>query len=118
MSRVLRRRQLLFASDPDNGYSALPLPAARLALRAGDLAAMLTNLQPGDVLELEIRSLDGSIDLGRQTNKIVGTSQQHCPFSVFVHACDVAGELAEPGQRSHAMDEELTREVGQMPLAR
>jgi N-acetylated-alpha-linked acidic dipeptidase len=32
-------RQLLFASDPDNGYATLPLPAARLALRAGDLDA-------------------------------------------------------------------------------
>ncbi len=30
-------RQLLFAADPDNGYAALPLPAVRLALRAGDL---------------------------------------------------------------------------------
>jgi N-acetylated-alpha-linked acidic dipeptidase len=32
-------RQLLFASDPDNGYAALPMPAVRLALRAGDLGA-------------------------------------------------------------------------------
>jgi hypothetical protein len=30
-------RQLLFASDPDNGYATLPMPAVRLALRAGDL---------------------------------------------------------------------------------
>ena len=27
-------------------------------------------LKPGDVLELEIRSLDGSIDLGKQRNEI------------------------------------------------
>jgi N-acetylated-alpha-linked acidic dipeptidase len=33
-------RQVLFASDPDNGYAALPLPAARLALRAGNLREM------------------------------------------------------------------------------
>ncbi len=33
-------RQLLFASDPDNGYATLPLPAIRLALRAGDLGAV------------------------------------------------------------------------------
>jgi N-acetylated-alpha-linked acidic dipeptidase len=33
-------RQLLFASDPDNGYATLPLPAVRLALRAGDLEAV------------------------------------------------------------------------------
>lgn len=32
-------RQLLFASDPDNGYATLPLPGARLALRAGNLEA-------------------------------------------------------------------------------
>jgi N-acetylated-alpha-linked acidic dipeptidase len=31
-------RQLLFASDPDNGYATLPLPGVRLALRTGDLA--------------------------------------------------------------------------------
>lgn len=31
--------QLLFASDPDNGYATLPMPAVRLALRAGDLGA-------------------------------------------------------------------------------
>jgi hypothetical protein len=30
-------RQLLFAADPDNGYATLPLPAARLALRSGDV---------------------------------------------------------------------------------
>lgn len=30
-------RNLTVISDPDNGYSALTLPAARLALRAGDL---------------------------------------------------------------------------------
>ena len=33
--------------------------------------SIATFLQPGDVLELEIKSLDGSIDLGRQTNTIV-----------------------------------------------
>jgi N-acetylated-alpha-linked acidic dipeptidase len=33
-------RQLLFASDPDNGYATLPMPAVRLALRAGDLEAV------------------------------------------------------------------------------
>jgi hypothetical protein len=32
-------RQLLFASDPANGYATLPLPAVRLALRSGDLSA-------------------------------------------------------------------------------
>jgi len=32
-------RQLLFASDPDNGYATLPMPAVRLALRSGDLGA-------------------------------------------------------------------------------
>ncbi len=32
-------RQLLFASDPANGYATLPLPAVRLALRGGDLSA-------------------------------------------------------------------------------
>jgi N-acetylated-alpha-linked acidic dipeptidase len=31
-------RQLLFASDPDNGYATLPLPGVRLSLRKGDLA--------------------------------------------------------------------------------
>ena len=30
-------RQLLFASDPDNGYATLPMPAVRIALRAGAL---------------------------------------------------------------------------------
>jgi N-acetylated-alpha-linked acidic dipeptidase len=30
-------RQLLFAADPDNGYATLPLPAAHLALRSGDV---------------------------------------------------------------------------------
>lgn len=30
-------RQLLFASDPDNGYATLALPAVRLALRGGNL---------------------------------------------------------------------------------
>jgi hypothetical protein len=30
-------RNLTVISDPDNGYSALTLPGARLALRAGDL---------------------------------------------------------------------------------
>jgi N-acetylated-alpha-linked acidic dipeptidase len=30
-------RNLIVISDPDNGYSALTLPVARLALRAGDL---------------------------------------------------------------------------------
>lgn len=30
-------RNLIVVSDPDNGYSALTLPAVRLALRAGDL---------------------------------------------------------------------------------
>ena len=29
-------RQLAFASDPANGYSTLPLPGIRLAMRAGD----------------------------------------------------------------------------------
>jgi hypothetical protein len=38
-------RQLLFASDPDNGYSTLPLPAPRLALRAGDLTVMAQRLR-------------------------------------------------------------------------
>jgi N-acetylated-alpha-linked acidic dipeptidase len=33
-------RNLTVISDPDNGYSALTLPAARLALRSGDLAAV------------------------------------------------------------------------------
>jgi hypothetical protein len=32
-------RQLLFASDPANGYATLPLPAVRLSLRGGDLSA-------------------------------------------------------------------------------
>ncbi len=32
-------RNLTVISDPDNGYSALTLPGARLALRAGDLGA-------------------------------------------------------------------------------
>ena len=45
-------RQLLFASDPDNGYATLPLPAVRLALRAGDLAAV------GERLEELVRHLD------------------------------------------------------------
>jgi N-acetylated-alpha-linked acidic dipeptidase len=31
-------RQLLFASDPDNGYATLPMPAVRIALRAGELS--------------------------------------------------------------------------------
>ncbi len=48
-------RQLLFASDPDNGYATLPLPAVRLALRAGDLAAVA-----GRVEELA-RHLDGAV---------------------------------------------------------
>ena len=42
--------------------------------RAKVVAAQLAStrfLQPGDVLELQIRSLDGSIDLGCQKNKIV-----------------------------------------------
>jgi 2-keto-4-pentenoate hydratase/2-oxohepta-3-ene-1,7-dioic acid hydratase in catechol pathway len=42
--------------------------------RAKIVAAQLARtrfLQPGDVLELEIRSLDGSIDLGCQKNKVV-----------------------------------------------
>jgi 2-keto-4-pentenoate hydratase/2-oxohepta-3-ene-1,7-dioic acid hydratase in catechol pathway len=42
--------------------------------RAKFVAAQLAKtryLQPGYVLELEIKSLDGSIDLGRQTNKII-----------------------------------------------
>lgn len=42
--------------------------------RAKFVAAQLARtryLQPGDVLELEIKSLDGSINLGRQTNKII-----------------------------------------------
>lgn len=38
-------RQLLFASDPDNGYATLPLPGVRLALRAGDLEATADRLE-------------------------------------------------------------------------
>jgi N-acetylated-alpha-linked acidic dipeptidase len=38
-------RQLLFASDPDNGYAALPMPAVRLALRAGDLEAVAARVE-------------------------------------------------------------------------
>jgi N-acetylated-alpha-linked acidic dipeptidase len=38
-------RQLLFASDPDNGYSTLPLPAIRLALRAGDMEEVSTRVR-------------------------------------------------------------------------
>ncbi len=49
-------RQLLFASDPDNGYATLPLPAIRLALRAGDLDAAAERLR-----ELA-RHLDGAAD--------------------------------------------------------
>lgn len=33
-------RNLIVISDPDNGYSALTLPAARLALRSGDLGGV------------------------------------------------------------------------------
>lgn len=42
--------------------------------RAKFVAAQLAKtryLQPGDVLELHIKSLDGNIDLGRQTNQII-----------------------------------------------
>ena len=38
-------RQLLFASDPDNGYATLPMPAVRLALRAGDLEAVAERIE-------------------------------------------------------------------------
>jgi len=38
-------RQLLFASDPDNGYATLPMPAVRLSLRAGDLEAVAGRLE-------------------------------------------------------------------------
>ena len=38
-------RQLLFASDPDNGYATLPMPAVRLALRAGDLEAVAERVE-------------------------------------------------------------------------
>ncbi len=38
-------RQLLFASDPDNGYATLPMPAVRLALRAGDLGAVAERIE-------------------------------------------------------------------------
>ena len=40
----------------------------------------------------------GRWDLMGQTDKIIGASQEHRPFGVFVYACYVAGELAEPGQ--------------------
>ena len=35
-------------------------------------------LQPGDVLELDIKSLDGNIDLGRQTNQIIDALPDAC----------------------------------------
>jgi N-acetylated-alpha-linked acidic dipeptidase len=38
-------RQLLFASDPDNGYATLPMPAVRLALRSGDLEAVADRIE-------------------------------------------------------------------------
>jgi N-acetylated-alpha-linked acidic dipeptidase len=38
-------RQLIFASDPDNGYATLPMPAVRLALRAGDLEAVAERVE-------------------------------------------------------------------------
>ncbi len=38
-------RQLLFASDPDNGYATLPMPAVRLALRSGDLDAVADRVE-------------------------------------------------------------------------
>jgi N-acetylated-alpha-linked acidic dipeptidase len=49
-------RQLLFASDPDNGYATLPLPAIRLTLRAGDLDAA------GERLRELARHLEGAAD--------------------------------------------------------
>ena len=36
---------MLFASDPDNGYATLPMPAVRLALRAGDLGAVAERIE-------------------------------------------------------------------------
>jgi len=38
-------RQLLFATDPDNGYATLPLPGPRLTLRGGDLGGTADRLR-------------------------------------------------------------------------
>jgi hypothetical protein len=63
-------RQLLFASDPDNGYSTLALPAVRLALRAGDLGLAADRIQElavhlGLVAE-HLRSASGMLGKGME----------------------------------------------------
>jgi len=58
-------RNLIVVSDPDNGYSALTLPAARLALRAGDL---LEVERAGGLRGATERIRDAAIALGAPTS--------------------------------------------------
>lgn len=65
---------VLLNMDLKTGLSVLLNLKNDVKRRAKFVAAQLAKtryLQPGDVLELEIKSLDGSIDLGVQTNKVV-----------------------------------------------
>jgi N-acetylated-alpha-linked acidic dipeptidase len=59
-------RNLTVISDPDNGYSALALPGARLALRTGDL----TGVQRA-VMEIS-DGLQGATDRIREAAKVLG----------------------------------------------
>lgn len=64
---------VLLNMDLKTGLSILLNLKNDVKRRARFVAAQLARtryLQPGDVLELEIKSLDGSIDLGSQTNKV------------------------------------------------
>ena len=65
---------VLFNIDMKTGLSIMLNLKNDAKRRAKFVAAQLAKtpyLQPGDVLDLEIKSLDGRIDLGRQTNKII-----------------------------------------------
>lgn len=62
-------RNLYVRDDPDNGYSPLLLPGARLALRAGDAAAVAREL---DVLATHFRSAAGELGSARDAAEQAG----------------------------------------------